>query len=124
MCLHSGYILQFYVVEVDADGKAVFSPDKPLELIPSLGSARSSDTPIDFLYQTYDASSLPYTVIVQPSVLLGVFKHNYTYSAVLTAYRNASEGHEYDYATSEPSAAFIISRFELSICMCIILLLW
>ena len=105
---HSGYMLQFYVVEIDADGKPLFSQSKPLGLIPSLEKARNSETPTDFIYQTYDAASLPDTVIVQPAVLLGAFKHNFTYSAVLSAYRNASEGYEYEYATSEPSAAFKI----------------
>lgn len=82
--------------------------------------ARNSETAIDFLYQTYDAASLPDTVIVQPTVLLGAFKHNYTYSAVLSAYRNASEGYEYEYSTSEPSSAFKISRLKEfnSIYMC------
>lgn len=96
-------------MEPDADGIPVVSNQrKPLGLIPSLEKARSSKAPTDFVYQTYDAASLPYTVIVQPSVLLGAFRHNYSYSAVLSAYRNASEGYEYEYATSKFSIAFKI----------------
>ena len=120
VCIHSVYVLQFYLVEVDTDGRPLFSSEKPLELMPSLGRARSSNIPIDFVYQTYSAGSLPDTVVVQPSVLFGAFKSNYTYSAVLTAYRNSSEGHEYDYATSKPSAAFKIRRFEPTIYMCVL----
>ena len=110
MHFHSGYKLQFYVVEVDADGMPIFSQKKSTGLIASLEKARNSETPTDFLYQTYDATSLADTVIVQPAVLLGAFKSNYTYSAVLSAYRNETEGHEYEEATSEPSMAFKISR--------------
>lgn len=119
MDLHSGYKLQFYVVETDADGKPVLTQSKPLGLIPSLEEARNSDTPTDFLYQTYDAASMPDTVIVQPVVLLGAFKHNFTYSAVLTAYRNESEEYGYEEATSEPSAAFKIGRLYLNTCLVI-----
>ena len=114
MHFHSGYKLQFYVVETDTDGKPVLSQSKPSGLIPSLENARNSLTPTDFLYQTYDAASMPDTVIVQPVVLLGAFKHNFTYSAVLSACRNESEGHEYEEATSEPSAAFKISRLHVA----------
>ena len=98
------------MVEVDADGTPVLSQKKPSGLIASLEKARNSETPTDFLYQTYDAASLADTVIVQPAVLLGAFKSNYTYSAVLSAFRNESEGYEYEEVTSEPSTAFKISR--------------
>lgn len=123
MCFYSGYKLQFYVVEVDADGKPLFSQNKMLELIPSLEEARNSKTATDFLYQTYDVASLPDTVIIQPTVFLGAFKHNYTYSAVLSSYRNESEGYEQEYATSEPSAAFKISKLSyLSVYIFIIMI--
>jgi len=98
----------------------VFSHSKPLEGVASLEEARNSKTPVDFLYQTYDATSLPYTVIVQPTVLLGAFKHNFTYSAVLSVYRNASQGYKYEYVNSKPSVGFKVGRLYvaiLSVCL-------
>ena len=92
----------------------MFSQSKPLQGITSLEEARNSKTPVDFLYQTYDATLLPYTVIVQPTVLLGAFKHNFTYSAVLSVYRNASQGYQYEYANSQPSVAFKIGRLYIA----------
>ncbi|XP_065882922.1 uncharacterized protein [Dysidea avara] len=103
----SGYELQFFLVEKDMDGMIVFLHNTPVGQLPNLDNARGSQTPADFRYHTYDAASLPNTVIVQP-VVVAAFKSNCSYCAVLMAYRNATDEYDILYASSEPSTAFMI----------------
>jgi len=91
------------------DGVIAFLHNTPVEQLSNLDNARGSLTPADFCYQTFDAASLPNTVIVQPMVM-GAFKSNCSYCAVLMAYHNVTDMYNILYASSEPSAAFKISK--------------
>ena len=92
------------------DGMIVFLHNTPVGQLPNLDNARGSQTPADFRYHTYDAASLPNTVIVQP-VVVAAFKSNCSYCAVLMAYRNATDEYDILYASSEPSTAFMIGEY-------------
>ena len=91
------------------DGMIAFLHNTPVDELSNLDNARGSLIPADFRYQTFDAASLPNTVIVQPMVV-GAFKSNCSYCAVLMAYRNATGMYDVLYASSEPSTAFKISK--------------
>jgi len=92
------------------DGMIVFLHKTPAEQLSNLDTVRGSETPTDFRYHTYDASTLPNIVIVQPMVV-GAFKLNCSYCAVLMAYRNATDGYDMLYASSKPSTAFKIGEW-------------